>query len=177
MIFSKIGWSPHRYIILLSAASVCLLAFSAWADLPLVTEALPMVGTGRHGHTYLGRRVPFRFVQLSPDTHTKGCDACTGYHHSDTNILGFSHTHLSGTDDMDLGDLLIMAVTGPLETSGGHKPLDAERLRSDFSHETEVAQPGYHRVMLYRRMKVYRHRSRSQYSLTTCKNEAFSLRI
>ena len=82
-----------------------------------VDEALPMVGTAGHGHTYPGATVPFGFVQLSPDTRTQGWDACSGYHYSDTNILGFSHTHLSGTGGIDLGELLILPVTGKLNDS------------------------------------------------------------
>lgn len=115
-----------------------------------VDEALPMVGTGGHGHTYPGATVPFGFVQLSPDTRTQGWDACSGYHYSDTNILGFSHTHLSGTGGIDLGELLIMPVTGPLERTDSYEALDAERFKSQFSHQKELAQPGYYRVWLDR---------------------------
>jgi predicted alpha-1,2-mannosidase len=106
-------------------------------------EALPLVGTGGHGHTYPGATVPFGFVQVSPDTRTEGWDACSGYHYSDNTILGFSHTHLSGTGCPDLGDLLILPVTGKLEGS-----LEAKRFRTGFSHEQETAQPGYYQVYL-----------------------------
>src|SRR5882724_11000688 len=57
----------------------------------------PFIGTGGHGHTFPGATVPFGMVQLSPDTDVARWDACSGYHHDDTSILGFSHTHLSGT--------------------------------------------------------------------------------
>src|SRR3712207_6203718 len=57
----------------------------------------PFVGTGGHGHTYPGATVPFGMVQLSPDTRLTGWDGCSGYHHSDAVVYGFSHTHLSGT--------------------------------------------------------------------------------
>jgi predicted alpha-1,2-mannosidase len=113
-----------------------------------VDEALPLVGTGGHGHTYPGATVPFGFVQLSPDTPIKGWDACAGYHYSDSSILGFSHTHLSGTGIGDLGDLLVLPVTGKLEESDNYQPLAAERLRSGFSHDNEIVQPGYYRVLL-----------------------------
>ena len=106
-------------------------------------EALPLVGTGGHGHTYPGATVPFGFVQVSPDTRTEGWDACSGYHYSDNTILGFSHTHLSGTGCPDLGDLLILPVTGKLEGS-----LEAKRFRTGFSHEQETARPGYYQVYL-----------------------------
>ena len=57
----------------------------------------PFIGTDFHGHTFPGATLPFGMVQLSPDTRTLGWDACAGYHYSDSSILGFSHTHLSGT--------------------------------------------------------------------------------
>src|SRR6516164_4829532 len=116
-----------------------------------VAEALPIVGTGGHGHTFPGATTPFGFVQLSPDTRNKGWDACSGYYYSDSTIMGFSHTHLSGTGCTALGDLLIMPVAGELnDPAGGYKPLDADRFKSDFSHDNELAQPGYYRVQLDR---------------------------
>ena len=62
----------------------------------------PFVGTGYHGHTYPGASAPYGMVQLSPDTRTEGWDACSGYHYDDSEIIGFSHTHLSGTGCADL---------------------------------------------------------------------------
>ncbi len=128
--------------------AACLLAVPGWAAPQPVEEALPLVGTGGHGHTYPGATVPFGFVQLSPDTRTEGWDACSGYHYSDSSLLGFSHTHLSGTGCPDLGDLLVLPVTGPLHKAEGYAPLEAKRFRSNFSHEQELAQPGYYRVRL-----------------------------
>src|SRR5882762_4086162 len=64
----------------------------------------PRIGTGGHGHCYPGASVPFGAVQLSPDTYNEGWDWCSGYHVSDTSIMGFSHTHLSGTGCGDLLD-------------------------------------------------------------------------
>lgn len=132
-------------------AGVLWLAVFALRAAPLpVDEALPMVGTGAHGHTYPGATTPFGFVQLSPDTRTEGWDACSGYHYSDTNILGFSHTHLSGTGGIDLGELLIMPVAGKPDESAGYTQLSAENFKSGFSHDKELAQPGYYRVWLDR---------------------------
>lgn len=113
-----------------------------------VDEVLPLVGTGGHGHTYPGATVPFGFVQLSPDTPIKGWDACAGYHYSDSTILGFSHTHLSGTGIGDLGDVLVLPITGKLQASANYSALTADRLRSEFSHDNEFATPGYYRVKL-----------------------------
>ena len=78
----------------------------------LITYIDPFIGTGGHGHTFPGATIPFSMVQLSPDTRTMGWDACGGYHHSDSSILGFSHTHLSGTGIGDYGDILFMPFTG-----------------------------------------------------------------
>ena len=66
----------------------------------------PFIGTGAHGHTYPGATSPYGAVQLSPDTRKNNWDACSGYHYSDSTIIGFSHTHLSGTGAIDLGDIL-----------------------------------------------------------------------
>ena len=71
----------------------------------------PFIGTGFHGHTYPGATVPHGAVQLSPDTRAGNWDACAGYHYSDQTLKGFSHTHLSGTGCIDLGDLLFRPTT------------------------------------------------------------------
>jgi len=97
----------------------------------------PFIGTASHGHTYPGATTPFGTVQLSPDTRTEGWDASSGYHYSDSTIIGFSHTHLSGTGCSDLADILFRPVSG-------------ENLWSPmtFSHEYEKASPGYYSVRL-----------------------------
>src|SRR5256886_16019130 len=77
------------------------------------------IGTGGHGHTYPGATVPFGAVQLSPDTYNRGWDWCSGYHYSDESIMGFSHTHLSGTGVGDMLDFLLMPGTGPAKIVPG----------------------------------------------------------
>src|SRR5678816_2451537 len=77
----------------------------------------PFIGTGFHGHVFLGANVPFGAVQLGPTLLgpmglADGWDWCSGYHRSDSLLIGFSHTHLSGTGIGDLGDVLIMPTTG-----------------------------------------------------------------
>jgi len=81
----------------------------------------PMIGTSGHGHTFPGATIPFGMVQLSPDTYNEGWDWCSGYHYSDNSIMGFSHTHLSGTGLGELLDVLMMPTTGPVkfEPAGG----------------------------------------------------------
>ena len=75
----------------------------------------PYIGTGGHGHVFLGANVPFGLVQLGPTQHTHGWDWCSGYHYSDSILLGFSHMHLSGTGVGDLGDITVLPATCPEE--------------------------------------------------------------
>jgi putative alpha-1,2-mannosidase len=107
------------------------------------------LGTGGHGHCYPGATAPFGMVQLSPDTGTAGWDHCSGYHHDDTSIMGFSHTHLSGTGAGDLMDFLLMPARGrPYKTDPGDVAVPGSGYRSRFSHDDEVASPGYYSVLL-----------------------------
>ena len=73
-----------------------------------VTFVNPIIGSGGHGHVFVGASVPFGAVQLGPNNIFKGWDWCSGYHYSDSIVIGFSHTHLSGTGGADLGDILLM---------------------------------------------------------------------
>lgn len=102
----------------------------------------PMIGTGFHAHTYPGATAPFGMVQLSPDTRVGGWDACSGYHYSDNTILGFSHTHLSGTGCADLSDILFYPTVKPVKADGDAYECPAHI----FSHDDEVAKPGYYSV-------------------------------
>lgn len=108
----------------------------------------PFIGTGGHGHTFPGATLPFGMVQLSPDTRTQGWDACGGYHYSDSTILGFSHTHLSGTGIADYGDVLFMPFSGKGTVRPGTVEDSDAGYRSRFSHEQETASPGYYAVTL-----------------------------
>lgn len=108
----------------------------------------PMVGTDYHGHTFPGAALPGGMVQLSPDTDIKGWDWCSGYHYSDNSIMGFSHLHRSGMGAGDWGDILLMPTTGKLMTEAGAKDKPGDGYRSRFSHEEEMATPGYYSVFL-----------------------------
>jgi predicted alpha-1,2-mannosidase len=108
----------------------------------------PKIGTGGHGHCYPGATVPFGMVQLSPDTFNQGWDWCSGYNYSDSSIMGFSHTHLSGTGIGDMLDFLVMACTGPVKTIPGSRENPETGYRSRFSHEDEHSVPGYYSVLL-----------------------------
>ena len=104
----------------------------------------PFIGTGFHAHTYPGATTPYGMVQLSPDTRVGGWDACSGYHYSDSTILGFSHTHLSGTGCADLSDILFYPSVNALLMKNGVY----DRPAHVFSHSDEAAAPGYYSVLL-----------------------------
>ena len=110
----------------------------------------PFIGTGGHGHTYPGAVVPNGMIQPSPDTRIYEWDACSGYYYEDTTINGFSHTHVSGTGCADYGDVLLMPTVGKQE----YHPMGSKSQQmaycSAFSHDNEVAQPGYYSVLLER---------------------------
>lgn len=106
------------------------------------------IGTGGHGHTYPGAAYPFGMVQLSPDTRIDSWDGCSGYHYSDSTILGFSHTHLSGTGVGDYGDIRIMPTVGKVQLQAGSEGNSKSGYRSKFSHESEYTEVGYYSVEL-----------------------------
>ncbi|MDR0507681.1 MAG: GH92 family glycosyl hydrolase [Dysgonamonadaceae bacterium] len=108
----------------------------------------PFIGTGGHGHTYPGAVVPHGLVQLSPDTRTNGWDACAGYHYDDNTLLGFSHTHLSGTGIGDLGDIVFLPYSGELRLVPPNGEDKEFHYGSAFSHDKEKASPGYYSVYL-----------------------------
>ena len=119
----------------------------------------PLIGTQKMGHTFPGATVPFGSVQLSPDTDQQphningkyNKDAykyCAGYQYDDPTIVGFSHTHFSGTGHSDLGDFLIMPTVGDLQLEPGAKDDPRSGFRSAFSHRNELAEPNYYRVRL-----------------------------
>ena len=112
----------------------------------------PFIGTQGTGHVFPGAVVPFGMVQLSPDTQTRyfkeSYPWAAGYQYGDPTILGFSHTHFSGAGHSDLGDVLMMPITGDvrIEPGAADKPLSGYRSR--FSHDSEKAEPGYYAVTL-----------------------------
>ena len=119
----------------------------------------PFIGTSGMGHTFPGACVPFGGVQVSPDTDTiphnvagkyqpEVYSLCAGYRWDDPTIVGFSHTHLSGTGHSDLGDVLLMPTVGPLHLNPGTADRPEKGYRSRYSHESETASPGYYAVTL-----------------------------
>jgi predicted alpha-1,2-mannosidase len=125
----------------------------------LVQYVKPIIGTQRMGHTYPGATVPFGMVQLSPETDTAGYELngkynpkvyeyCAGYQYEDKTIVGFSHTHFSGTGHSDLGDFLIMPTVGQLKLNPGVADKPGSGYRSAFSHANEVSAANYYKVKL-----------------------------
>ncbi len=101
----------------------------------------PRIGTGDHGHVFLGANVPFGMVNAGPTQIEEGWDWCSGYHESGTKIIGFAQTHLSGTGCSDLGDVSIMPGVKDLL-------LSREGLATPYSHDNEQVRPGYYSVLL-----------------------------
>ncbi len=142
---------------------ISAVAVAAMANIMAVAQPSsyvdPMIGTDGMGHTFPGACVPFGLVQLSPDTENvphnidgkyqpETYQYCAGYRWSDETILGFSHTHLSGTGHSDLGDILIMPGTGEVRLEPGTASEPESGYRSGYSHSTEKAVPGYYEVTL-----------------------------
>lgn len=114
----------------------------------------PIIGSGGHGHVFVGASVPFGAVQLGPMNIFKGWDWCSGYHYSDSIIVGFSHTHLSGTGASDLGDITFMPYTGKILTRTGTDKDLTDAASSKFSHKKEKAEAGYYCVTMDNGVKV-----------------------
>lgn len=139
----------NKLCMLLLASGIGLFS-CAEKDLPKeYTDSVNVfIGTGGHGHTFPGATLPHGMVQSSPDTRLFGWDACSGYYYDDTSIMGFTHTHLSGTGIGDYGDILFMPVVGEKPLIAGTAENPDEGYRSRFSHEQESARPGYYQVLL-----------------------------
>jgi len=130
-----------------------------YAQVNLIKYVKPIIGTEKMGHTYPGATIPFGAVQLSPETDTISYEVngkyngevykyCAGYKYEDKTIVGFSHTHLSGTGHSDLGDFLIMPTQGKLQLNPGIASDSKSGYRSAYAHSNETAEAGYYKVKL-----------------------------
>ncbi|WP_321476974.1 GH92 family glycosyl hydrolase [uncultured Paludibaculum sp.] len=133
--------------------SFILAASAAAADPGLAYRSVdPFIGTGEDGHTFPGATVPFGMVQLSPDTQIRHFKQsykwAAGYRHEDTTLLGFSHTHFSGAGHSDLGDFLVVPISGKVQLDPQTADKPGSGYGSRFSHSTETARPGYYAVTL-----------------------------
>ena len=108
------------------------------------------IGSGGHGHVFVGASVPFGAVQLGPTSIPQSWDWCSGYHESDSTVIGFSHTHLSGTGIGDLFDITVMPVIGEVKYARGKEEDPESGLWSYADRTKEVARPGYYSVFLTR---------------------------
>lgn len=111
---------------------------------------VPHVGTAGHGHVFVGANVPFGMVQVGPTSIPQDWDWCSGYHASDSTIIGFSHTHLSGTGIGDLFDVTIMPVTGAVTYARGTGDDAQSGLWSMGNRNKEIVKPGYYSIPLER---------------------------
>lgn len=112
------------------------------------------IGSGEHGHVFVGANVPFGMVQVGPQNIYKGWDWCSGYHYSDSILIGFSHTHLSGTGCADLGDILIMPYTGQIRTARGEQDNIEGSASIYYTHDQEEMAPGYYAISMSNGVKA-----------------------
>lgn len=143
----------RRFLINIACLAVAALPFGScgqkeYGDLTRYVDQY--IGTGGHGHVFMGANVPFGFVQLGPTSIPQTWDWCSGYHISDTTVIGFSHLHLSGTGIGDLSDIVLMPATGKVKHArGSHESYDTG-MWSYFSRANERARPGYYATRLDR---------------------------
>lgn len=129
---------------------ILTLAVVGCSETDLTGYVDPKIGSGGHGHVFVGANVPFGMVQLGPTSIPQEWDWCSGYHDSDSTVIGFSHTHLSGTGIGDLFDITVMPVTGQVTLSRGKEASPESGLWSYADRTQEVARPGYYSVPLTR---------------------------
>lgn len=127
--------------IFLTAAVALVTIFSVSAQ-DYTQYVNPFIGTGGHGHVFLGANVPFGNIQAGPTQKKQGWDWCSGYHYSDSTVIGFGQMHLSGTGIGDLGDVSLLPMTNPSQRE------------VKFSHKAEYVRPGYYSVMLASGIRV-----------------------
>ncbi|MBF1418829.1 MAG: glycoside hydrolase family 92 protein [Prevotella histicola] len=122
--------------VLIAVANVCVMAqdYTQYVN--------PFIGTGGHGHVFLGANVPFGIIQSGPTQKKQGWDWCSGYHYSDSTVIGFGQMHLSGTGIGDLGDVSLLPT------------VDASQREVKFAHRAEHVRPGYYSVMLASGIRV-----------------------
>ena len=132
-------------------AGLLLAACSQAPRTDSLTQYVDMrIGTGGHGHVFMGANVPFGAVQLGPTSIPQSWDWTSGYHISDTTVIGFSHTHLNGTGIGDLFDVTVMPVVGQVTYARGTEDDPQSGMWSYFSHANEKARPGYYATRLDR---------------------------
>ncbi len=135
---------------ILFASAMMLAACGPQNEAPLTSYVNPLIGSGGHGHVFVGASVPFGMVQLGPTSITQTWDWCSGYHQDEQSVIGFSHTHLSGTGIGDLFDVTVMPVVGEVVYERGTLDNSNSGMWSEADRTKEVAKPGYYSVPLKR---------------------------
>lgn len=141
---------------LISVALFCLIGCTPKISYTNLVDT--SIGTGGHGHVFVGANIPFGMVQLGPTSIPQDWDWCSGYHESDSTVIGFSHTHLSGTGIGDLFDITVMPVIDSISAEGnstltyarGSEDNQTSGLWSYADRSKEVSRPGYYSVPLTR---------------------------
>lgn len=134
------------FVILCQIPVACTLEDDISED--VLTYVDPLIGSGFHGHVFVGANVPFGGVQVGPTNFSQGWDWCSGYHYSDSIVRGFSQLHLSGTGIGDLGDVLMMPAVGKRNIDPGTVENISSAYSSKYKHSTEKVSPGYYKVEL-----------------------------
>ena len=131
---------------------VALFIFAACgvAEQDYTAKVNPKIGSGGHGHVFVGANAPFGMTQVGPTSITQEWDWCSGYHDSENSVIGFSHTHLSGTGCGDLFDVTLMPVVGEVEYGRGRLGDYSTGFWSEADRTQEVVEPGYYSVPLTR---------------------------
>src|SRR6185437_9935985 len=146
----EVAMSRHTTMLLTLLA--CVACTPVLASGGHAADVDPRIGTGGDGHTFPGATVPFGMIQLSPDTampdFKHAYKWAAGYQYGDPTIMGFSHTHFSGSGHSDLGDVLVMPIAGDVRLDPGDSSRPDSGYRSRFSHASEVVQAGYYAVTL-----------------------------
>lgn len=143
------GLIPNFVIVFSMALGGC--GHRSHTDALLSDYVDPLIGFGGHGHVFVGASVPFGMLQIGPTSVTEGWDWCSGYHQSDSTVIGFSQTHLSGTGCGDLLDITVMPVVGnDLTYARGRVDSIGSGLWSYADRSREVVRPGYYSVPLTR---------------------------
>lgn len=129
-----------RYISFIATAILTMGCATSNTDFTSFVDT--SIGTGGHGHVFVGASVPFGAIQLGPTSIPQSWDWCSGYHQSDSSVIGFSHTHLSGTGIGDLFDITVLPVTAPVTDCS------REGIADKADRTTEICTPGYYKVHL-----------------------------
>lgn len=141
----------YRLIYIINIALIGLTACCSPIDEEKLTSYVdPLIGSGEHGHVFVGANVPFGMVQLGPTSINQTWDWCSGYHQDEASVIGFSHTHLSGTGIGDLFDVTVMPITGEVTYARGTIEEPESGLWSMADRTQEIAEVGYYAVPLTR---------------------------